>query len=837
MIHITDGQTDQILDVITVSNIISDKHRQSLKDNLETFDFTTFSDKRFSQHLAKRNRIIIPGEDGELREFTIHETLKGLSRQSEVYASASYLELKKAKVIYPQTTNADSAEVHVSNTLSGTEWQPGNIAFNGVRTLTIENHTNPFAQLKRIASEFDLELRFRVEVSGSRVIGRYVDLVERVGRWRGREVTFGKDLVGIKRREKTDKIVTALLGLGPVREDGTRLEVFVEDKDALARWGRNGQHLIETYEPQSTDQNMTESRLRSLTENELEKRVKAALEYESNIADLEYVPGMENKKIRFGDTIKIKDTKFNPPLYLEARVHTQERSIVDQSNKKVTLGDFIEYTEEEVTAIWKSLQKQVAFKIGQSELADYTYTKTKIDDKDSAIYTDSTSYAYNQAQTAQSNAETYAYNRYENTKTTVENNAATWDKAGVFNADGTLNVDWLSGLLTDDQIASAGTWNAQGTYIDETGVYTGTILANQVIADNLSAISANLGTVTAGTLKAVTLEGVTGTFSGQLKTKNAIIGDGDGSKLNLQYTTGRYIRLEGNYPSDTVSELKIGDVTSATDTTLGQFDSLTLHTLDLTVGSSGDGYITAGTIYSDKLFANNGATIDGDIVSDGALLIGGSFTREYSSTRKLHENSTSDNNRHYFAPTDDNGNWNWGREFGYDWNLDTWYVDNALRVSASEILSANGYFRLRSKDGQHNGSIIINRATDEISFYQNGAFRHSFNPDGSKAGGSIDVDGQTLGMSPIDSPQILLEYVEFDVPITSEGTKIYLDPTYLKTVENFAAFPNNGKIVEKGIDYVVISGEGIADIRFIGERIGYAGAFYSDMNVDGEAAA
>ncbi|WP_054753546.1 hypothetical protein [Piscibacillus salipiscarius] len=99
--------------------------------------------------------------------------------------------------------------------------------------------------------------------------------------------------------------------------------------------------------------------------------------------------------------------------------------------------------------------------IGQDELADYTYEKTQIDSKDDSIYTDSTSYAFTQAQEAQSNAEQYAYDNYNPIKNTVEMNQDVWNRASVFNSDGTLNVDWLSGQLTDDQIASAGTWNGQ----------------------------------------------------------------------------------------------------------------------------------------------------------------------------------------------------------------------------------------------------------------------------------------------------------------------------------------------------------------------------------------
>jgi phage minor structural protein len=359
-IHILDHQTDEILADITAKNILSNKHRKSLKDNLETFDFTTFADKPFSSHLSQRKRVIIPDEDNRFVELIIHESLKYRSREgliSEVYTTAGYLELKKAKVISP-TSLTGTAENHVQFAVSGTEYQVGNIAYAGAKEIVIETHANPFSLLKRIANTFGLELAFRIETDGNRVTGRYVDMVERVGNWNGREVTFGKDLIEVKRREKNN-VVTALLGLGPERDDGTRLEVLVEDKEALARWGKDGKHLIETYEPESSDQDMTEERLTALTENELEKRVNEIVEYESTIADLEHVPGLENQKIRFGDTIKIKDEKFNPPLYLEARVHTQERSITQKSQKKVQLGDYIEYTEAEVKSIWKSMQEEI----------------------------------------------------------------------------------------------------------------------------------------------------------------------------------------------------------------------------------------------------------------------------------------------------------------------------------------------------------------------------------------------------------------------------------------------------------------------------------------------
>lgn len=411
-IHITDGQSDEILDVITANYIIEDTHRQSLKDNLELYEFKTFADQSFSEYLGKKNRVIIPNEDENgYIEFVINEYIKRRGSDGlicEVYASASYLMLKKSKVINPQRLEGQTASTMAHFALQGTEWQPGTITFAGSRTLNIEQHTNPFSLLKRIAREFNLELHFRIETDGNKVTGRYVDLLPRIGEWQGREIEIGKDLIGIERTEKTDQLVTALIGLGPVREDGTRLEVRVEDQEALQRWGRNGRHLIETYEPQSTREDMTLEELTQYTKTELNKRVNAVVEYKGDIADLEHVPGLENKKIRFGDTIRIKDTKFNPPLYLEARNHTQDRSITDKSKKHVELGDYIEYTEEEVNAIWQTLQEQIRQRITQYDLVNYTYDKTTIDGKDESVFQDSTYYADVVSLTAEERAKLHA---------------------------------------------------------------------------------------------------------------------------------------------------------------------------------------------------------------------------------------------------------------------------------------------------------------------------------------------------------------------------------------------------------------------------------------------
>src|SRR5699024_12840989 len=77
-IHVIDGQSDQgiILDYITAKDIIEDEHKKSFKETIETYDFRTYADRSFSEHLAKRNRLIIPDDDGAIREIdTLERTV------------------------------------------------------------------------------------------------------------------------------------------------------------------------------------------------------------------------------------------------------------------------------------------------------------------------------------------------------------------------------------------------------------------------------------------------------------------------------------------------------------------------------------------------------------------------------------------------------------------------------------------------------------------------------------------------------------------------------------------------------------------------------------------
>lgn len=451
LIHIED-KNNKVLDYIPQDSYWGEVRHRELKSNRDTFDFETFSDKPFSKYIEDQNRIIIPDKLTGFAEFIIDEHIEVLNNNDShglrVYTTASYLLLKKSKVINPYISQAQAATAHVGNVLQGIEeWKIGNIAYTGIRTLEIEEHTNPYDLLKRIASEFNLELQFRVVIKDD-VITRYVDMVERVGAWRGYEVTLGHNLIGIERKSKSSDVVTALVGIGPADTEGNRKTVLVTNEDAKERWGVYGRHLIDVYYPESTDQNMTTERLTTLTENELEKRIAARVEY---VSDFNTLAEKIGQQVFLGDTIRITDTKFNPPLYLEARVHTSEEGIKLNSPTKAVLGDYIEFTEAEVKSIFRLLQKEVAVKVSNAQLADYTYDKTAIDTKDQSTYEDGTLYsdqmkqqaisaaaldAQNKASAAQQAAEEYALAKAELAETQAKAHAD-----GIVDAEEQARID------------------------------------------------------------------------------------------------------------------------------------------------------------------------------------------------------------------------------------------------------------------------------------------------------------------------------------------------------------------------------------------------------------
>lgn len=143
----------------------------------------------------------------------------------------------------------------------------------------------------------------------------------------------------------------------------------------------------------------------------------------------------------------------------------------------------------------------------------------------------------------------------------------------------------------------------------------------------------------------------------------------------------------------------------------------------------------------------------------------------------------------------------------------------------------SGTFRLyTSAIGASDTGIRVD-ANGTLNIIASGVTRHSFANNGTKSGGTIEVEGTTYGMSPVDSPQVLIEDVLFDVKVNGR-TKIQLDNIFAKSISQYAVFSSCGQvqIVEKGADYFIVDGyTGVADFRIVGKRIAEEHKYFEIM--------
>jgi phage minor structural protein len=377
LVHILDKQTDEIVGTLNMNKkeILSEPVRKDSLNSMNTFDFIANALVQKSRLLEKRNRLIIQDEDGFFREYIITYAEQNKRDEKQVRSDASFSDLVKAKVIEPQVLTGATSVTAVELALDGTEWTPGSIEFTDTQSITIDDYTNPLALLQQIASTFGLEIAYRVEIVGSRVVGRYVDMWKQIAGFEGKEIAFAKDLIGVIRKEDGSQVLTALLGVGPEREDGTRLTVLIEDDDAFQRWGRNGQQLIEPFEPTSVTADVTLEQLQALTETELKKRIDAIVSYECEAVSLEHTFGREHEKIRIGQTVRIKDDGYQPPLYVEGRIEEVEVYQATGLIKAFKIGNFVEYRKEDLEKQVALLKQVIAQKASKSFVQNYSEKK------------------------------------------------------------------------------------------------------------------------------------------------------------------------------------------------------------------------------------------------------------------------------------------------------------------------------------------------------------------------------------------------------------------------------------------------------------------------------
>ncbi|UXV34485.1 hypothetical protein MUA90_10700 [Staphylococcus sp. IVB6181] len=362
MIHVLDYQ-GKIIDFIAQNDnaVISAVHHKNINERSETFDFTILSER--AEHLQDRNRIIIQDSNEQYREFIIEHTSQDIDGYTEVETSASYLEdISKSKPYSPGKLPSMTTSQALRDVLKDTGWQVSDrTEYGGTRSTSWTSFQTRYEVLMQLCTTYKMIPDFYVEVGRNRVEGRYVVLKTRAPLFKGKEIVYGKDLLEMKRTVDMTEIKTALLASGPQKEDGTPgITLTVKDDEANNRYSLPGRYLWGIYSPETEDENMTESRLRTLATTELNKRKAAAISYEVKAADIKrYYP---HEVIRLGDKIRIKNEDFVPSLYLEAEVIGEDYDLIS-GDSEYSFGEYKEYAESELKKAFEQRLRDIQQKL------------------------------------------------------------------------------------------------------------------------------------------------------------------------------------------------------------------------------------------------------------------------------------------------------------------------------------------------------------------------------------------------------------------------------------------------------------------------------------------
>lgn len=201
-----------------------------------------------------------------------------------------------------------------------------------------------------IADTFGLEVYYRLELdeTKTKISKRYVDLVEMLGEDTGLSFDFSLNIESIKRKINNN-FFTVLYGRGKQLQDGNyanfadaewlkpdkptnkpKGQIWVADEEAIAKYGvRKGIYSNENISRADTLLRRTWEKLKTVN--------RPKINYEASVYELSSVIGYENLKINLGDRFKIVDDIYN--INEDVRVIAEYESILDETSKKVELGD------------------------------------------------------------------------------------------------------------------------------------------------------------------------------------------------------------------------------------------------------------------------------------------------------------------------------------------------------------------------------------------------------------------------------------------------------------------------------------------------------------------
>jgi phage minor structural protein len=399
-------------------------------------------------------------------------------------------------------TDPQPAKYYVGQALANTGWTVGRdeIGNSEVKKVSFSDATTPIARLYSIADAFGVELDFRTELDNHyNLTGKYVDIVSALGTERNDIMLgWGENVTSIGRTIDTSSLVTALIATGASGINLTSLDYtssdgrfkspagvsYLMDTVANQKLNNGAGYIIGTY---SDDGATSQQQLLTDTIAQLKTLSSPSVTFDTKLA---YLPS----DVMIGDTLYLISNDPNNIVRDTTRVVELDICLDDPSKTSAKFGDYKTLDTDTSLADIVQLKKQVSQAQATANSAQTTANSAQSTASQAAQTAATAQSTANSAQTVANTANTTAAtakataNQAQTMLPIISTTAPANPQEGQiwFEGDSSTNVKSIHKYVS-------GSWQ------------TNDLLPTSMNVTQLSALSADLGTINAGTLNAVNL--------------------------------------------------------------------------------------------------------------------------------------------------------------------------------------------------------------------------------------------------------------------------------------------------------------------------------------------
>lgn len=370
------------------SNFLSSAVMKEELNSIKTLDVEVSTLAPEVAELKEENYVLFQDISDNWHMFIIKEMseIHGSEVLKTAYCEDSSQELLDYVFESEFVGTSGTAQSFLSNALSGTRWQVGTVDVASTDSFPTEvKYKSVLEVVHEIRKHWNLQIRFRIQVAGNKIVGRYVDLKKHVGVNVGKRFEYTKDIVQVERTVQSTDLKTAIIPIGgspekdssetplknnfqkesdseeelpPIDITGVEWTTptnpvnkplgqnYVEIVEATEQWGYLGENgkkkprfiFYENSEITSPAELIADAY------KVLKDISKPITNYKLDVLDLFALTGdyeLSYESVNIGDIVTVIDHEFTPALALRTSIISKETDLLQAENSSIELGSFI----------------------------------------------------------------------------------------------------------------------------------------------------------------------------------------------------------------------------------------------------------------------------------------------------------------------------------------------------------------------------------------------------------------------------------------------------------------------------------------------------------------